>query len=390
MATPPLKPWERPGVNYNSLNCPTNTFTSPANQFINDISMQGPGISGFVGTTGAPINPPPLPPRPVLQQRFGNSSYGYGSPFSSGPTGYGYSPYSSMFSRPMFSSYGGGYGMGYNPYTEVSQNGFVQMAEESSRPAFQSIESIVHAVGSVSMMLESTYGALYSSFRAVLGVAHHFGQMKTQMAQILSALAIIRSLRWLYRKILYMIGINKINPVNDDIWSTVTKTLNETELPDGDVRRKKSNWPIVVFLAVIFGGPWLLWKLLMSMYNTKEEDSNKWMSGTAPHFVAVALFNFRGEQPNELSFAAKEVLRIAPKELQPKVRGWLLASLDGKTTGLIPANYVKIYTPSNSKRPETAETTQLTPPAVQQAPVTINEPVNKMDEELANVTSILE
>lgn len=28
--------------------------------------------------------------------------------------------------------------------------------------------------------------------------------------------------------------------------------------------------------------------------------------------------------------------------LQPRVRGWLLASLDGKTSGLIPANHVKI------------------------------------------------
>lgn len=27
---------------------------------------------------------------------------------------------------------------------------------------------------------------------------------------------------------------------------------------------------------------------------------------------------------------------------QPRVRGWLLASVDGQTTGLVPANYVKI------------------------------------------------
>ncbi|KAK6328124.1 hypothetical protein J4Q44_G00001020 [Coregonus suidteri] len=29
-------------------------------------------------------------------------------------------------------------------------------------------------------------------------------------------------------------------------------------------------------------------------------------------------------------------------EQQPRVRGWLLASVDGQTTGLIPANYVKV------------------------------------------------
>lgn len=29
-------------------------------------------------------------------------------------------------------------------------------------------------------------------------------------------------------------------------------------------------------------------------------------------------------------------------EQQPKVRGWLMASVDGQTTGLVPANYVKV------------------------------------------------
>lgn len=47
---------------------------------------------------------------------------------------------------------------------------FIQIAEESSRPTFQSIESIVGAVGSVAMMLENTFMAMTSSFRAILGL----------------------------------------------------------------------------------------------------------------------------------------------------------------------------------------------------------------------------
>lgn len=39
---------------------------------------------------------------------------------------------------------------------------------------------------------------------------------------------------------------------------------------------------------------------------------------------------------------AGDMLNLAPKEQQPRVRGWLLASLDGQTTGLVPANYVKV------------------------------------------------
>lgn len=46
---------------------------------------------------------------------------------------------------------------------------FIQMAEESSRPTFDSIQSVVNAVGSIAMMLENTFFALTSSFRAILG-----------------------------------------------------------------------------------------------------------------------------------------------------------------------------------------------------------------------------
>jgi hypothetical protein len=44
-----------------------------------------------------------------------------------------------------------------------------------------------------------------------------------------------------------------------------------------------------------------------------------------------------------LPFRARQQLRIAPKHLQPQVRGWLLASCDdGQRIGLAPINYVKI------------------------------------------------
>lgn len=48
------------------------------------------------------------------------------------------------------------------------------MAEENSRPAFDSIQSLVNAVGGVAMMLENTFFALTSSFRAILGKIYVF------------------------------------------------------------------------------------------------------------------------------------------------------------------------------------------------------------------------
>jgi peroxin-13 len=80
------------------------------------------------------------------------------------------------------------------------------MAEESSRPAFQSLESMVQAFGSVSMMLESTFFAIHSSFRAVLGVAENFGRMRGMLAQVFSALTIFKAVRWAYHQLLVLFG----------------------------------------------------------------------------------------------------------------------------------------------------------------------------------------
>lgn len=49
---------------------------------------------------------------------------------------------------------------------------------ESSRGAFQSIESVVNAFASVANMLSSTHNAVFSSFRAVIGLVEQFSTMK--------------------------------------------------------------------------------------------------------------------------------------------------------------------------------------------------------------------
>ena len=41
-------------------------------------------------------------------------------------------------------------------------------------------------------MLESTLGAVYSSFRAVLDVAEHFSRVKATFTDILSSIAMFR------------------------------------------------------------------------------------------------------------------------------------------------------------------------------------------------------
>ena len=43
-----------------------------------------------------------------------------------------------------------------------------------------------------------------------------------------------------------------------------------------------------------------------------------------------------------MSFRAGDILRLAPKGKQPRIRGWLLGTADGLNEGVVPANYVKV------------------------------------------------
>lgn len=82
----------------------------------------------------------------------------------------------------------------------------MQYAEESTRPAFQSIEAMVHTFSSVTMMLESTFFAMTSSFRAILGVADNMGKLRSMLKQLLSSFALIRFMKWLYLRVKYALG----------------------------------------------------------------------------------------------------------------------------------------------------------------------------------------
>lgn len=157
--------------------------------------------------------PPPIPPRPYANAQqtsmltspmgmYGNSMYSssmYGGAYSP----YGMSPYG-MSRYGMYGSGGGMYGSGMygnqmrDPLDPETR--FIQLAEESSRPAFQSIESLVMAIGNIAAMLDSTFFALTSSFRAILGVAANVGQLRGVFAQFWSTFALIRGITWLYRK----------------------------------------------------------------------------------------------------------------------------------------------------------------------------------------------
>lgn len=80
-------------------------------------------------------------------------------------------------------------------------------------------------------------------------------------------------------------------------------------------------------------------------YLCEKQNRYSWFClfvGEGDHVVARAEYDFDGEGEEELSFRAGNILRLAPKGKQPRIRGWLLGTIDGSSEGIVPANYVKV------------------------------------------------
>ncbi|KAM7346043.1 peroxisomal biogenesis factor 13 isoform 1-T2 [Cochliomyia hominivorax] len=310
------------------------------------------------------LAPPPLPVAPTSQFSSGMGAYGggYGG-YGGGYVGYGggYGSYGGGYG-----SYGGGYGgfgsyggyggaygaynrfgmaAGMNPMDPEAR--FIQLAEASSRPAFQSIESLVMAIGNIASMLDSTFFALTSSFRAILGVAANFGRLRGVFAQFWSTFAIFRSLTWIYRKILYWLRISNLDPSSESFKKAFAEAMNETSTQQGAPklpRKGQSPWPVIAFLSFIFTAPYLIMKLLGTVTNTAQEEARNTSKWIQP-IESAALYDFQARNPSELSMKAGQRVIIAPKEIQNTLAllntGWALATIDGQITGIIPINYVK-------------------------------------------------
>lgn len=111
----------------------------------------------------------------------------------------------------MYGNYGYGmYNMGAFPGAYGSGNDaerrFIQYAEQQSRSTFANIENIVQAVGSFAAMLDNTFFAMTSSFRAVLSVAENFGRLRSVFGHVWYTINIFRLFSWFYRKCLQLLG----------------------------------------------------------------------------------------------------------------------------------------------------------------------------------------
>ncbi|XP_064383506.1 peroxisomal membrane protein PEX13-like [Halichondria panicea] len=340
------------------------------------------GVNSSVPTSTSSTAPPTLPPRTANSYSstyppsygsgfggvggYGTGVGGYGTGYSgygtgvggygTGVGGYG-TGYSGLGYRPYGGMYGGGGGFGLGGMYGDESSQFMRQAEETTRAAFSSVGSVVGAVSSVSMMLESTYFAVHSCFRAVLGVAQHFTRLKNQVWDILAAIAVLRRLQQWLRYLLRLFRLRR-HSEGEDAWDEVS-LAQESSLrlahaghtaPGGNARV----WPAVIFFAIVFGVPWLLWKLLSAIARheetTQQENppqEQQWSgdNGDQP-LVAKALYDFTASRSDELSFAAGDELVLAPRQLQTG-GDWLLVGRN-RRSGMVPRTYVQVVRSSTS------------------------------------------
>lgn len=232
--------------------------------------------------------------------------------------------YGSYFNSP--------YTSGFSPSSYGYHNSTLNVIPSGARGPFETVESFVHAISSISMMLESTYSALIASVRSVFAVGEQLSRMKSQMGHLYAALAFTRIVRWLKDRFGWVLG-RKATP--DLIWTNV---VEDADRP----KSSPSQWPLLLYMGFLIGAPYLTWRLVKST-DSDQQDTQKWMNGEADHFVAKALFDFDSTRSDELSFQSGDQLKIAPTDLQTSGnRGWLLATVDGAQSGLVPANRIKI------------------------------------------------
>jgi peroxin-13 len=151
----------------------------------------------------------------------------------------------------------------------------------------------------------------------------------------------------LFFRILYILRISNLDPSSVAFKEAFAVAQNSQTLdgqPAKSIANKPSSWPVLLFLGFIMSAPYLIMKMLGTVSEKALEetrDPQTWVSPIRAH----ASYDFATNSPGELSFRQGQKILVAPKEVQNTQKllntGWVLASLDNRTSGLIPVNYIR-------------------------------------------------
>ncbi len=264
------------------------------------------------------------PPRTIQQQQFGlYPQTNYINPYSLGPYQAG-----GFYNNYRLSPYG-------TP-SNIPVSNFAQLAIDESRSAFSSIESVIHAFRSISLMLESTFTSVYSSFRAVTDVFDQFTRLRTELTAIYPLVLLWRFLKYLYHRLLRLLHLRQATHGNtEETWSVIYNSLQQTptNLNGQPTSSSSSSLLVALFFIVSFGTPMLMLKFLNSIIKKRQglkilllffcefnyfiifihlAVANNWLEQETNQARVVALYDYVARNSDELSFTKGTIIYLAP------------------------------------------------------------------------------
>ncbi|ORZ35010.1 Peroxin 13, N-terminal region-domain-containing protein [Catenaria anguillulae PL171] len=280
------------------------------------------------------------------------SAYGssYASPYSrfSSP----YSSYSSPYSTyggygSTYGSYGGaGYGAYGSTYGAMGRPGFGALGppgaqgpnslQSSTQAAFDLLNSFVQSFGSFAGMLDSTLHATFQSFHAMMAVADQVGHLRSTVGQVFS-------LVWLIRRVKAWITGKKDERADGFAAEFAGAAGQAPGGPPAHPPIKKK--PILVFIALVFGFPYLLSKLVKFLSERLAQQQPKAIKFDPNNVELVrALYDYVATNPAELSFKRGDILAVVEKPIEPSGEPgmWWQGKLQQGPIGYFPSNYVEI------------------------------------------------
>lgn len=348
------KPWE---TNDTMSNIPTNAIDISNNR----VDSHTPDVK---------ISPD-LPERPkelnddiynMGTSNLRNHIYPHGSMYGTGNL-YGnsmYGGYGSMYNNGIGNIYGGGfgsmYGSSYGPMY-ATNNSNNQTLAESTQATFQLIEGLIATVTGFSQMLESTYMATHNSFFAMMSIAEQFQYLKEIMGSFFGIFALMKFLK----RILFKISCGKLgslsehrlpsnnNPYKDKLLSEFNSFRSFVKDPLTSKKRKRISWkPLLLFSAAVFGFPYLLNRLIISLQQVQKQrithgDLRKDFDLKKLEF-ARAIYDFESENPKmECNLKKGDLMAILSKQdfLGNESHWWKVRTKKGDV-GYVPSNYIEI------------------------------------------------
>lgn len=308
---------------------------------------------------------------------MGSMGGGYGSMYGGGYGSMYGGGLGSMYGGGLGSMYGGGFGSMYGMNGMNGMNGGPSGIAESTQATFQLIEGLIGAVAGFAQMLEATYMATHNSFFTMITVAEQFQYMKELLGSFFGIFALIKFVK----KILYRVTGGKMGVApskkrlgmegGKSQGSDLSKQFIE-EFRDSDLTKKKGrriSWkPLIVFLAAVFGFPYLLNKFIQKL---QQHQKAKIAGGAMAQQIldpnnlefARAIYDFVPENPRiECNLKKGDLMAIISKKdpLGNNSEWWKVRTKQGNI-GYVPYNYLELIkkrkngVPVESEKSNTSE-----------------------------------